>query len=298
MPSSLNPSVINNQSIPARNSSNVQVVINGQGKFKGNNVRLFLFLPILIATGPTLAPKDVKTPGPQRKAGTQNATKSQTKSGKQAGEQSSSGSDSDDSIEIHVPAPEEPSPIPSQRPSEPLAAARYDTLHAVWSPRNRRPNADKVKNALVAFKNVVKAVRDTWKDNTQAMKAAENKGETDKETQLKKQVVLQRRLMDVVVSTTLEMGHPTIVEKYVFFLIVFLALVTAFSLAIEFRSELRASPPVIFLAWILSMPLIKWPLSKGERILRGPWAIIRNKEKSSWVPELSVFSSAIFKWVV
>ena len=124
MPSSLNPSVINNQSIPARNSSNVQVVINGQGKFKGNNVRLFLFLPILIATGPTLAPKDVKTPGPQRKAGTQNATKSQTKSGKQAGEQPSSSSDSDDSIEIHVPAPEEPSPIPSQRPSEPLAAAR------------------------------------------------------------------------------------------------------------------------------------------------------------------------------
>lgn len=251
-----------------------------------------LFLSILIATGPTLAPKDVKTPGSQRKAGIQKATKSQIKSGKQAGEQSSSSSDSDDSIEIHVPAPEEPSPIPSQRPSEPLAAARYDTLHAVWSPRNRHPNADKVKNALVAFKNVVKAVRDTWKDNTQAMKAAENKGETDKETQLKKEVVLQRRLMDVVVSTTLEMGHPTIVEKYVFFLIVFLALATAFFSGHRIQKRIEGFSPVIFLAWILSMPLINWPLSKGERNLRGPWAIIRNEEKSSWVPKLSVFSSA------
>ena len=41
MSSSMNPSVINNQPIPARNSSNVQVVINGQGKFKRNNVWLF-----------------------------------------------------------------------------------------------------------------------------------------------------------------------------------------------------------------------------------------------------------------
>ena len=247
-----------------------------------------------------MAPKDVKTPGPQRKTGAQKAAKSQTKSGKQTGGQSSSSSDSDDSIEIHVPSPEEPSPIPSQRPSEPLAAARYDTLHAVWSPRNRRPNADKVKNAIVAFKNVVKAVRDTWKDNTQEMKAAENKGETDKEAHHKKDVVLQRRLMDVVVSTTLEMGHPMIVEKYVFFLIVFLALVTAFCLAIEFRSELRASPPVIFLSWILSMPLINWLLSKGERILRGPWAlstsvyVLRNKGKTVGlqIPPFSLLQSS------
>lgn len=94
----------------------------------------------------------------------------------------------------------------------------------MWSPRNRRPHADKVKDALVAFKDVVKAVRDTWKEKSQAMKMAENKGENDKAAQIKKDVVLQRRLMDVVVSTTLDQGHPTIVEKYVLSLSLFLSL--------------------------------------------------------------------------
>lgn len=176
----------------------------------------------MIETAPAFAP-DKKPLDPQKKTAAQRQAKTQAKRvGKQAGDRSSSSSDSDDSdIEITLP-PEELSPIPETRPSDPLGAARYDALRAVWSPRNRSPNAEKVKNALVAFKNVVKAVRDTWKELSQAMKTAENQGENDKATQLKNEVVFQRRLMDVVVSTTLEMGHPMIVEKYVFFLIVFL----------------------------------------------------------------------------
>lgn len=127
---------------------------------------------------------------------------------------SSSDSESSDDSDLEI-LPEEPSPIPATRPSEPVAAVQYDTLKAVWFPRNRRPDVNKIKSALVAFKDVVKAVRDSWKEKSQAMKAAENKGENDKATELKKDVVLQRRLMDVVVSTTLEKGHPIIVEKYV-----------------------------------------------------------------------------------
>ncbi|THC89809.1 hypothetical protein EYZ11_010734 [Aspergillus tanneri] len=126
---------------------------------------------------------------------------------------SSSSSETDDSdLEIEQ-APEEPSPIPLTRPTEPEAAANYDVLRAVWSPRNRRPNVDKVKSALVAFKDVVKTVRDAWKDKTQAMKAAENKGDNDKAARLKQDAALQRRLMDVVVSTALDKGHPMIIEK-------------------------------------------------------------------------------------
>ncbi|KAK5687968.1 hypothetical protein LTS12_028952, partial [Elasticomyces elasticus] len=147
--------------------------------------------------------------------GAQKQPKLQAKRSMQDTVEVSSDSDSDDSsgVEIEEPSPEEPSPIPPTRPTEPLAAARYDTLQAIWSPRNRRPNAEKVKNALVAFKDVVKAVRDTWKESSQAMKTAENQGDSGKATQLKNQVVLQRRVMDVVISTTLEMGHPMIVEK-------------------------------------------------------------------------------------
>ncbi|KAL2218374.1 C-x8-C-x5-C-x3-H type zinc finger protein [Thermoascus aurantiacus ATCC 26904] len=126
---------------------------------------------------------------------------------------SSSESDDSDDSELEVEAPEEPSPIPPTRPEDPEAAAEYDALQAVWSPRNRRPNVEKIKSALVAFKDVVKAVRDTWKEKSQAMKTAENQSENDKAAELKKEVILQRRLMDVVVTTTLEKGHPIIVEK-------------------------------------------------------------------------------------
>lgn len=126
----------------------------------------------------------------------------------------SSGSESSDSSDVEL-LPEEPSPIPPTYPTDPIDAASYDTLKAVWYPRNRRPDAEKIKSALVDFNNVVKGVRDAWKEKSQAMKASENKGESDKSNELKKDVVLQRHLMDAVVRTTLEMGHPTFIEKYV-----------------------------------------------------------------------------------
>lgn len=128
---------------------------------------------------------------------------------------SESSSDESDESDLEVQEPDEPSPIPATRPNEPIAAVEYDTLRAVWSPRNKPPRVDKVKDALVAFKEVVKSVRDTWKDRTQAMKMAENKDENDKAAKIKEEVVLQRRVINAVVSTTLEKGHPKIVEKYV-----------------------------------------------------------------------------------
>lgn len=75
------------------------------------------------------------------------------------------------------------------------------------------------------------------------MKTAENQGENDKAIRLKNEVVLQRRLMDVVVSTTLEMGHPMIVEKYVFFLIVFLTLVAALCRDYRTLKRIESLPP-------------------------------------------------------
>lgn len=138
--------------------------------------------------------------------------KTGSKAQKQNKGQSESGSSDESDLEIE--APDEPSPLPPVRPSEPVAAAEYDTLQAVWSPRNKWPSADKVKGALVAFKDVIKALRDTWKDQVQAMKLAENQGDNDKAERLKQQAALQRRIMDRIVVTTLNLGHPTIVEKY------------------------------------------------------------------------------------
>ncbi|GIK01838.1 hypothetical protein Aspvir_005879 [Aspergillus viridinutans] len=191
VPSVMGQSTSNSRPIPGQNAFEGTFQVNGQ-----NSVDSTLQLK------PTEPPK--------KKARTKTVSKKSTTLAKKS---SASESETSDDSDLEIQFPEEPSPIPAVRPSEPEAAVEYDTLQAVWSPRNRRPNADKVKNALVAFKDVVKRVRDAWKESSQAMKMAENKDENDKAAQLKKDVVLQRRLMDVVVSTTLEKGHPAIVEK-------------------------------------------------------------------------------------
>lgn len=202
MPSVLSQPAVNNPSVAAAQTSGVDVII----PMNQNRQQAILQVASKAAE---LRKKQLTAKKAPKKASAKASSKKAD--GRTSG---SSGSESDMSdSELEIEAPEEPSPIPPVRPSEPEAAARYDTLQAVWSPRNRRPHADKVKGALVAFKDVVKAVRDTWKEKSQAMKMAENKGENDKAAQIKKDVVLQRRLMDVVVSTTLEQGHPTIVEK-------------------------------------------------------------------------------------
>ncbi|CAI7616282.1 unnamed protein product [Penicillium discolor] len=126
---------------------------------------------------------------------------------------SKSESESSDESDLEIEDPDEPSPIPPIRPTEPEAAAQYDTLQAVWSPRNKWPGPEKVKNALVAYKELVKSLRDAWKEQVQAMKLAENQDDNQKAIKLKERVISQRRTMDKIATTTLEMGHPNIVDK-------------------------------------------------------------------------------------
>lgn len=155
-------------------------------------------------------------------------------------------SDNSDDSELEIEAPDEASPLPPTRPMEPIAAAEYDTIQAVWSPRNKWPSADKIKGALVAYKDVIKALRDAWKDQVQAMKAAENQGDNGKASKLKEQVALQRRTLDRMVLATLNLGHPTIVEKYAPFPFEYLVLAFCFRTGLPWRRSLkqsRASPP-------------------------------------------------------
>ncbi|PYH48619.1 uncharacterized protein BP01DRAFT_371548 [Aspergillus saccharolyticus JOP 1030-1] len=204
MPSAMGQSITHNQPIAPKPQSAYEFVL----PINGPN----LSQSLTAAKGAKVAKKSAA-----KKQSTVQSKKAATKTSSKKVDgtaNSESETDSSDSeLEIEDPTPEEPSPLPAIRPSEPEAAAKYDALKAVWSPRNRRPNVDKVKSALVAFKDVVKTVRDAWKDSSQAMKAAENTGNNEKAAQLKKEVVLQRRLMEVVVCATLETGHPMIVEK-------------------------------------------------------------------------------------
>lgn len=151
----------------------------------------------------------------QKKAGTK-PRKTAAKGARKADGRSASESETDTSdSELEIEEPEEPSPLPSVRPADAEGAAQYDSIKAVWSPRNRRPKAEKIKASLVAFKDVVKAVRDEWKSLSQTMKEAENQNDNDKAAEIRKKVVQQRQIMNVAVSTTLDKGHGIIIEKYV-----------------------------------------------------------------------------------
>ncbi|PGH14959.1 hypothetical protein AJ80_05722 [Polytolypa hystricis UAMH7299] len=125
---------------------------------------------------------------------------------------SSESNDSDSSSDLEVEP--EPSPLPATRPSDLEGAVRYDTLKAVWSPRNKRPPISVVRNSMMLFSELVKGVRDTWKARSEALKAAENQNLEDKIPAVKKEVISQRRLLDLIVNTTLEFGHPSIFQRY------------------------------------------------------------------------------------
>jgi hypothetical protein len=161
---------------------------------------------------PNGAPKPAAQVASPRKRGRPRKHPLKTPNEKERSDSVSGTSDS----ELEVEEPDEPSPLPAVRPTDPEGAVQYDTIKAIWSPRNKYPSVDKIKNALVAFKDVVKAVRDEWKSLSQAMKDAENQNNNDKASELRNKVVQQRKLINAVITTAIDKGHPVIVEKYVF----------------------------------------------------------------------------------
>ncbi|KAJ5623468.1 hypothetical protein N7490_012073 [Penicillium lividum] len=139
-------------------------------------------------TGLPLPQVVVATKKPTKKQPAKKTAKKESK-GKQ-------DSESSDDSELEIEAPQNRPPYPQ---------------FAHLSPLQQLP--DKVKNGLMAFKEIIKALRDSWKDQVQAMKNAENQGDNDKAAQLKQGVTLQRQTMDKIMTTAMEMGHPMIVEK-------------------------------------------------------------------------------------
>ncbi|KAI7973843.1 hypothetical protein EIK77_001042 [Talaromyces pinophilus] len=180
-------------------------------------LNLFPLIDLCILT-PLIAPNGAPKPAAQvaspRKRGRPRKYPLKTPNEKARSESVSDTSDS----ELEVEEPDEPSPLPAVRPTDSEGAVQYDTIKAIWSPRNKYPSVEKIKNALVAFKDVVKTVRDEWKSLSQAMKDAENQNNNDKASELRNKVVQQRKLINAVITTAIDKGHPVIVEKYVLFL--------------------------------------------------------------------------------
>jgi hypothetical protein len=159
-------------------------------------------------------PKDPNAPkrprGRPRKDGTLPRVKQEGKS-----PASSYDSESDSDLEIE----EAPEPMPEilkrDRPDDIDGKTLYDTVQAVWSPRNKSAVPDKIRAGIAQFGETIRKVRDAWKAKNAALQQAENTNSATVPS-LKEQVGQYRRLMQNVAKAAVEWGHPAHLKKYVY----------------------------------------------------------------------------------
>jgi hypothetical protein len=91
----------------------------------------------------------------------------------------------------------------------------YDTVQAVWSPRNKLAVPDKIRAGIAQFGETIRKLRDAWKAKNAALQQAENANSSNVPS-LKGEVGQYRRLMQDVAKTAVELGHPAHLKKYVY----------------------------------------------------------------------------------
>ena len=120
---------------------------------------------------------------------------------------------SDSAAEEEEMAEERPIILYGPRPPEPEQAAIWDTYQALWSPRNRPASIEKIRNGISVYGELIKWLRNSWKEANEALKKAENSAEST--DVLRGEVMGWRRIVQTVMKTTLEWGHPSHYKKYV-----------------------------------------------------------------------------------
>jgi hypothetical protein len=110
----------------------------------------------------------------------------------------------------------EPSPLPATRPQAALEAVRYDTIKAVWLPRNVYASADSIRAGLAEFWEVTKTIRDRWRTDSDAVKAATEANKIGELPLLKERVDKQRDMLQAALKAAIEHGHPDIMRLYVY----------------------------------------------------------------------------------
>ena len=141
----------------------------------------------------------------------------------------SSESESEDESENYseseeVPGPEEPSPVPANRPVDPNKAIEYDVIKAVWAKKNVGLSGTVIRTALGDYWNIFKTIRDKWKGKTTSLQQAIEKKDQANIKTYERRIIESRRLLESCISLTLKHGHPDIIEKYVNFPIFLLPL--------------------------------------------------------------------------
>jgi len=126
-----------------------------------------------------------------------------------AASESDSDSDSLEGEEMPPPILDSPPPVDME------GRAVYDTVKAVWSPREKIPIPDKLRNGIALFGETIRKLRDAWKVQNESLKQAEL-GNSATVPALKAEVARYRDLVENITTKALEIGHPLHLQKYVF----------------------------------------------------------------------------------
>ncbi|KAL8927048.1 MAG: hypothetical protein Q9208_002594 [Pyrenodesmia sp. 3 TL-2023] len=122
------------------------------------------------------------------------------------------GSDYETGSEKEV-EPEEPSPLPSNRPVDPIKGVEYDAVKAVWAKRRVILSGAVIRTALSEYWSVMIGIRDKWKADVALLQQASARQEKAKVIEYERRTANQRKLLESCIRLTLKHGHPDIIEK-------------------------------------------------------------------------------------
>ena len=155
-------------------------------------------------------PKDPNAPkrpvGRPRKDGSIPRVKSDV-----PGAASPSDSDSEE-LEIEEVAEPKPALLSNGPPPTPEGKAIFDAVTAVWSPRNKPSNPEKVRDGLALFSDTIRNLRDAWKPKNESFQQAEL-ANSPTAPDLKMAVARQRTVFETAIKQSLEYGHEAHIRE-------------------------------------------------------------------------------------
>ena len=128
-------------------------------------------------------------------------------------------SESSDELEIEDDDPPELTPalLSVSMPTDERGKTLYRAVQAVWSPRNKPVDPEKVRGGMANYGDTIRGLRDAWRTKNESLRKAElpNSPTAGDAPGLKEEVARYRQLLEVVMARSLQYGHLAIVKRYV-----------------------------------------------------------------------------------
>ncbi|KAJ9611325.1 hypothetical protein H2200_004509 [Cladophialophora chaetospira] len=135
----------------------------------------------------------------------------------QSGAQAAASESSDDELEIEDDDPPEMTPalLSLSMPQDERGKTLYRAIQAVWSPRNKSVDPEKIRAGIAQFGDVIRGLRDAWKTRNETLRKAElpNSSTSADASRLKEEVARYRQLLEMVMLRSLQYGHLGIVKR-------------------------------------------------------------------------------------